>query len=152
MCSNILQLTFIVLYNSKKHNKTTKIKVDEIVSMDFCKDCDGLLQPRKDEQGNIGSFCMDCGEFKDGEISVSSITIPNEARDNIENDPEGGKMLILEDNDNRTVGRSSKEMYCSNCKSNQQVEYWEIQTRSADESPTRFFKCLNCEKQWREYD
>ena len=35
---------------------------------------------------------------------------------------------------------------------NQMIEYWEIQTRSADESPTRFFKCLSCSKQWREYD
>ncbi|MGB1811645.1 MAG: transcription factor S, partial [Candidatus Kariarchaeum pelagius] len=23
---------------------------------------------------------------------------------------------------------------------------------SADESATRFFKCLECKKQWREYD
>ena len=134
------------------HNNITKIKGNVHDSMNFCEDCDGLLQPKKDGNGNVRPFCMDCGEFKDGEVSSGSIAIPNDAREDVENDPEGGKMLILEETDNRTVGRASKEMYCSNCKSNQEVEYWEIQTRSADESPTRFFKCLNCEKQWREYD
>lgn len=121
--------------------------------MDFCEDCDTLLQPKKNDDGQVLSFCPDCAEFKDGDISSSgTISVPNEAREDIENDPEGGKMLILEDEDNRTVGRPSKEMFCSNCQSNEEIEYWEIQTRSADESPTRFFKCLTCEKQWREYD
>lgn len=118
--------------------------------MDFCDECDSLLQPRKNNEGKVVAFCPDCNEFKDGSgNSVNTISITDEDR---EDDPEGGKMLVLEDTDKRTVGRPSKEMYCSNCKSMQDVEYWEIQTRSADESPTRFFRCLNCDKNWREYD
>lgn len=142
------------VYISENNNNTTKIKVDILDNMDFCEDCDSLLQPKKHpESGEVLSYCPDCEEFKDGEVSnPGTIAIPNEAREDIENDPEGGRMLILEDDDNRTVGRPSKEMYCPNCQSNEDVEYWEIQTRSADESPTRFFKCLTCEKQWREYD
>ncbi|MCK4973458.1 MAG: transcription factor S, partial [Candidatus Heimdallarchaeota archaeon] len=29
---------------------------------------------------------------------------------------------------------------------------WMVQTRSADESPTRFFRCTACGETWREYD
>ena len=117
--------------------------------MDFCDVCDALLQPKK-RNGVTVPYCPDCDEFKDGDISVGTIAVPNDQHRN--KDPEGGKMLVLEDDSKKTVGRSSKEMYCGNCKSMQDVEYWEIQTRSADESPTRFFKCLNCGKNWREYD
>ncbi|KIW44492.1 uncharacterized protein PV06_02956 [Exophiala oligosperma] len=29
--------------------------------------------------------------------------------------------------------------------------FYQLQTRSADEPPTSFFKCIECGKQWREY-
>ena len=80
---------------------------------------------------------------------MQRITIVDEER---AKDPDGGKILTIETTSNRTVGRSSKEMLCEKCETRQEVEYWEIQTRSADESPTRFFKCLNCLHNWREYD
>ncbi len=67
-------------------------------------------------------------------------------------DPEGGKMLIIDDSDTSVSSRPRKEMICPRCDNMQIVEYWEIQTRSADESPTRFFRCTNCDKNWREYD
>ena len=89
-------------------------------------------------------FCPDCNEFKDAEIQKITMT---ETHD----DPDDGKILVVEENA-RTVGRSSGEMYCPKCDTIREVEYWEIQTRSADESATRFFKCLTCGKQWREYD
>ena len=117
--------------------------------MDFCDVCDSLLKPKRID-GIVVSWCPICKENRDGD-AATTISVENEARKEIENDPDRGKMLILEE-EKRTVGRSSRDMYCNTCKSNQEVEYWEIQTRSADESPTRFFKCLNCEKQWREYD
>lgn len=31
------------------------------------------------------------------------------------------------------------------------AEYWEVQTRSSDEPPTRFHKCVKCRHTWREY-
>lgn len=117
--------------------------------MDFCDECDSLLKPKRVDDAVV-SWCPICKEYRDGD-APKTISVENAARKEIENDPDKGKLLILEE-DNRTVGRSSREMFCNTCKANQEVEYWEIQTRSADESPTRFFKCLNCEKQWREYD
>ncbi len=39
---------------------------------------------------------------------------------------------------------------CPKC-GNDTAYYWEIQTRSADEPATRFFKCIKCGYVWREY-
>ena len=32
-----------------------------------------------------------------------------------------------------------------------QAYFYQLQTRSADEPPTSFYKCVECSKQWREY-
>jgi DNA-directed RNA polymerase subunit M len=115
--------------------------------MDFCNKCDSLLSPKK--IGNkVVPFCPDCNESKENG-SLGKISFEDEER---KNDPEGGKMLIIEDDSNAVTGRSRKEMICPKCQTIETIEYWEIQTRSADESPTRFFRCLTCEKNWREYD
>jgi len=39
---------------------------------------------------------------------------------------------------------------CPKC-GNNEAYYWEVQTRSADEPATRFFKCTRCGHVWREY-
>lgn len=39
---------------------------------------------------------------------------------------------------------------CPEC-GNERAYFWEVQTRAADESPTKFFKCTKCEKTWRQY-
>ncbi|KIV79247.1 hypothetical protein PV11_06816 [Exophiala sideris] len=41
---------------------------------------------------------------------------------------------------------------CPNEKCDSKKAYfYQLQTRSADEPPTSFFKCVACAKQWREY-
>ena len=115
--------------------------------MEFCENCDALLVPKK-VNGQVVANCPDCDFVKkDGKLETISITDDTRSKD-----PDGGKMLVLEENSNFIAGRPRKEMFCENCKANQEIEYWEIQTRSADEAPTRFFRCTNCDKNWREYD
>lgn len=113
--------------------------------MEFCEVCDALLTPRRID-GQVVMFCPDCDEAKNAEVKKISQTVERD------DDPEGGKMLVVEEGDGRTVGRPSAMIHCPRCDKKSDTEYWEIQTRSADESPTRFFKCLECGKQWREYD
>ena len=48
--------------------------------------------------------------------------------------------------------KPSKDMHCPTCNKITKVSYWQRQTRSADESPTRFFQCIECGQTWREYD
>ncbi|RLG10996.1 MAG: transcription factor S, partial [Thaumarchaeota archaeon] len=40
---------------------------------------------------------------------------------------------------------------CPKC-GNREAYYWAVQTRSADEPMTRFFRCTKCGYTWREYD
>ena len=41
-------------------------------------------------------------------------------------------------------------MWCSGCKKKTKCDYYQMQTRSADEPMTQFIRCLNCGKQWRQ--
>ena len=39
---------------------------------------------------------------------------------------------------------------CKKC-DNKEAETWEIQTRSSDEPPTKFYRCTKCKHTWRDY-
>ena len=62
--------------------------------MNFCDELYTQLIKPKDDNGIVRDYCGDCGEFKGEETSEStgSIAIPNEAREELEEDPEGGKL------------------------------------------------------------
>ena len=47
-------------------------------------------------------------------------------------------------------GKPTSEVNCPEC-SNDEAWYTIKQTGSADEPPTRFFKCTDCGARWREY-
>lgn len=40
---------------------------------------------------------------------------------------------------------------CPGC-NHKKARFWMQQTRSSDEAPTKFFKCVKCEHTWRSYN
>jgi transcription elongation factor S-II len=40
-------------------------------------------------------------------------------------------------------------MHCSSCKKKTRCDYYQLQTRSADEPMTTFVTCLECDKRWK---
>lgn len=50
---------------------------------------------------------------------------------------------------NKTIASSTDMFICKKC-GNNKCTYYEMQTRSADESATIFVTCLTCGKKWRE--
>ena len=40
-------------------------------------------------------------------------------------------------------------MFCSSCKKKTRCDYYQLQTRSADEPMTTFVTCLECDKRWK---
>jgi transcription elongation factor S-II len=58
---------------------------------------------------------------------------------------------IMEDEIKLYSNKSSASiyMYCSRCKKKSKCDYYQMQTRSADEPMTTFVTCLECDKQWK---
>ena len=46
-------------------------------------------------------------------------------------------------------GNASIYLYCSICKKKSKCDYYQMQTRSADEPMTTFVTCLECDKRWK---
>ncbi len=46
-------------------------------------------------------------------------------------------------------GGASIYLYCSTCKKKSKCDYYQMQTRSADEPMTTFVTCLECDKRWK---
>jgi DNA-directed RNA polymerase subunit M/transcription elongation factor TFIIS len=46
-------------------------------------------------------------------------------------------------------GTASIYLYCSQCKKKARCDYYQLQTRSADEPMTTFVTCLECDKRWK---
>ena len=44
---------------------------------------------------------------------------------------------------------ASAQMYCAGCKRKTNCDYYQLQTRSADEPMTTFVTCLECDKRWK---
>jgi len=46
-------------------------------------------------------------------------------------------------------GTASIYLYCSGCKKKTKCDYYQLQTRSADEPMTTFVTCLECDRHWK---
>ncbi|RLG17336.1 transcription factor S [Nanoarchaeota archaeon] len=94
----------------------------------FCDECGGLLV---NEDGVLK--CSSCGKVfsKDVKLSAEVKT----------------KSKILKD------AESPMEIVDAKCKKcgNDKAYVWVVQTRSADEAPTRFYRCTKCGHTWRDY-
>jgi len=66
-----------------------------------------------------------------------------------ESDPD---FLVMEESDMRKDQglKSTIKIDCEKCH-NQEGVWWSLQTRSADEPETRFYRCVKCNHTWRDY-
>ena len=65
--------------------------------------------------------------------------------------PEGpGDLEIFDDSDDASQTRSTIKIDCEKCGHDEAV-WWMLQTRSADEPTTQFYRCVKCQYTWRDY-
>ena len=57
---------------------------------------------------------------------------------------------IIDDDEGEKSALPTIEIECEKCGHNQAV-WWTLQTRSADEPTTQFYRCIKCEYTWRNY-
>ena len=103
--------------------------------MEFCPKCGAMLMP---VDGVL--TCNNCGYSKDlTSTSKYEVSEKIEAEDTVK--------MLGRDVD---VGPLTNET-CPEC-GNDRATYKLLQTRSADEAPTRIFTCTKCKHTWRAYD
>lgn len=116
--------------------------------MKFCPKCGTLMRPKR--EGGVTVFiCPKCG-YKEGaenEKGQVSYKLTNKIKHT-----EKEKTIIVEEKGApEGLPRLKDVVYCPKCGHNE-VFYWTLQTRAADEPPTRFYKCAKCGHVWREYE
>jgi DNA-directed RNA polymerase subunit M len=105
--------------------------------MQFCPECGSLMHADGDRM-----VCSSCGAEveKDREMAEQYVSTEEQTYDDvIESDPEAAD-----------EGKPTAEVRCDEC-GNDRAWYTIKQTGSADEPPTRFFKCTECGHRWRGY-
>jgi DNA-directed RNA polymerase subunit M len=95
----------------------------------FCDKCDGLIIS---EDGK--SICQSCGKGSKKGISISQKATSK-------------KKIVISKEAKQPIIKER----CPKC-GHEYAYFWTSQTRSADEAPTRFHKCVKCDHTWREYD
>lgn len=66
----------------------------------------------------------------------------------IDSNTKKSKLFFVDDKEKDEETIRAKCPSCGKMK----ASFWIIQTRAADEPPTKFFKCVACEHTWRDYD
>ena len=101
----------------------------------FCSKCGSLLKIKK-EKGKDIKYC-DCGYSEEGNIEL------NDCKKEIEKGAEGIA-------DEKSEPLPITDAKCDHC-GNDKAYFWELQTRSADEPATEFYRCTKCGHTWRKY-
>lgn len=108
--------------------------------MEFCPNCGRVLRPVKKSE-TVVLTCSRCGYEKPSDQSVVVTTrIQRDKKDD----------LPFIEGDGPEVLPKSSDVICPNC-GNREAYFWQVQTRSADEPMTSFFRCTKCNSTWREY-
>ncbi len=103
--------------------------------MKFCPKCEVKL---KKDGGDLK--CPKCG-YVEGKISVTKKKIVQEKSTEPFN--------VFEENEGEETLPTIK-IECESCGHNEAV-WWMLQTRSADEPTTQFYRCVKCRYTWRNY-
>lgn len=101
--------------------------------MQFCDKCGGiiLIQEKK-------AVCASCGSKLKKRPKIQS-------SEKIE---QRGEIAVIQEGAHNPY--PIVEIKCPKCKNNK-AYFWTSQTRAADESETKFYKCKKCSHTWRVY-
>ena len=105
--------------------------------MKFCPKCDIRL---KKSSGNPVLSCPKCGYTEGQEAEI---------QDQVSEEETKSDFLVLDENEAKDT-MPTIEIDCEKC-GNNEAFWWMLQTRSADEPTTQFYRCTKCEYTWRNY-
>lgn len=107
--------------------------------MRFCPDCGARLSSGSGET----AACPKCGKQVRGGAEKAR-------RQEVLKKPSGSdaSLKVMDEESVETLPTIS--ITCPSCDNNEAV-WWMLQTRSADEATTQFFRCTKCNHTWRNY-
>jgi len=108
----------------------------------LCPRCGGPLRSKR-EDDKVYLVCSRCGYHV--ESTSSSLRVSSRIEHSVKE-----KTLIIEESSASGLP-ITRDVTCKKCGHNE-AYYWFLQTRAADEPPTRFYKCVKCGFVWREYE
>lgn len=101
--------------------------------MEFCPKCGAVLIQKRKNDG-----CARCNYSSKSRAKLKTSEKMDEKK----------QVAVIRDKDLEIYPIIDQE--CKKC-GNGKVYFWALQTRAADETETKFFKCTKCEFTWREY-
>jgi len=108
----------------------------------FCPNCNNLLRKKvRDKKFVFSCACGYSEPFKE-DSQEKEMIINKKIKKQTE------KTILLPENN--VIIYPVTKVVCSKC-GNNEAEYWQSQTRSADEGSTTFYRCTKCKFTWREY-
>jgi len=110
--------------------------------MEFCPNCGKTLFPKK-SGASVTLVCKKCGYQKSLDAEVKVVVKQGKPQQG-----SGVAAVIVEPSDSPLP--TTSDVTCPECGHNE-ARWWTVQTRSADEPMTQFFKCVKCGHVWREY-
>ncbi len=103
--------------------------------MQFCDECGSMMHKQDDEL-----VCSGCGHTEPAGDDGEFVTTASQDTSDV----------IETSEDANFEGKPTAEETCPEC-GHDEAWYTIKQTGSADEPPTRFFKCKSCGHRWRDY-
>lgn len=103
--------------------------------MKFCPKCEVRLKPADSESEFV---CPKCGYSEKGTKAKKKAKAEDRSTINILDEKEKKETLPV------------IKIECTKCGNNEAV-WWMLQTRSADEPTTQFYRCVSCSFTWRNY-
>ena len=113
--------------------------------MKFCPICETRMRLKFEENQVI---CPKCGLREGGDnggVNVSTTSVAGTTAAIQERNA-----LRVMDGENNTEILPTINIDCPKCENNLAV-WWMLQTRSADEATTQFYRCSKCHHTWRNY-
>jgi len=104
--------------------------------MKFCPKCEARL---KLDSSDSEFVCPKCGHSEKGTKVARQIKL----------EASSSTINVLDENE-KTQTLPVIKIECGKCGHNEAV-WWMLQTRSADEPTTQFYRCVKCSYTWRNY-
>ncbi len=117
------------------------------MTLKFCPKCGTRLKLKEDKSAKgvktLTFLCENCG-WKDPKAGK---TVTQATEEELSATPQ---IKVVGEREEKLNSLPTTKIECPKCGHNEAF-WWFLQTRSGDEPPTQFYRCVKCNHTWRSY-